>query len=176
MTAVNGNIKKEDGYSILSNIDIICIDGREYKICPCCGCRLKLNNFNRHILQQHEYMLTDSCVTQFLNDPVSGGNFFTTCPRCNRDVKQRNLNKHIRRCIQITPPPHRKKPTRETAAEWLKARNELNLVNNKEISEYLRKNPSKDGIGKFGVPQDKYRWGFYGHTSMEYDNWRKVAK
>lgn len=46
---------------------------------------------------------------------------------------------------------------------------------NKVIKKYLDKNPHED-MGKFGVPQDKYRHGFYGSNSMEYDVWGKGEK
>lgn len=65
---------------------------------------------------------------------------------------------------------------REVVAELKKAMTEIEDKKDKEISDYLKKHPIKDGIGKFGVPQDKYRWGFYGSSSMEYDIWRKGDK
>lgn len=50
------------------------------------------------------------------------------------------------------------------------------LVQNSEIRNYLIRVPEKEQIGKFGVPQDEYRHGFYGSGSMEYDVWRKGEK
>ncbi len=50
------------------------------------------------------------------------------------------------------------------------------LVSDPQIRSYLERNPVREEMGKFGVPQDKYRWGFYGHGTMEYDSWGKPKK
>lgn len=47
------------------------------------------------------------------------------------------------------------------------------LIQNAEIAKYLKRVPMHQEIGKFGVPQDKYRWGFYGSSTMDFDTWRK---
>lgn len=65
---------------------------------------------------------------------------------------------------------------KRAAAEIISAMREMELARNKEIAEYLKRHPIHNEIGKFGVPQDKYRWGFYGSSSMEYDIWRKGEK
>lgn len=68
------------------------------------------------------------------------------------------------------------KITPEIAAELRKILQDRAFFTNKEIEDYLVKNPNKyDAIGKFGVPQDKYRWGFYGSRTMEYDSWRRES-
>lgn len=49
-------------------------------------------------------------------------------------------------------------------------------IREEKIAERKARRESKlgnNGLGKFGVPQDKYRWGFFGNKSMEYDIWRK---
>lgn len=51
---------------------------------------------------------------------------------------------------------------------------ENSLVSDQAIAEYLRRVPHREEMGKFGVPQDKHRWGFYGSRSMEYDIWRRT--
>lgn len=50
------------------------------------------------------------------------------------------------------------------------------LIQNPEIRAYIKRVPDQEGLGKFGVPQDNYRYGFYGANSMEYDVWRKGEK
>ena len=64
---------------------------------------------------------------------------------------------------------------KERVADRIAERKTLagSIVQNKQILEYLKKNPSANGIGKFGVPQDKYRSNFFGSKTMEYDIWRK---
>ena len=57
-----------------------------------------------------------------------------------------------------------------------KAQSESSFIQNKQILDYLSKNPADNGMGKFGVPQDKYRYGFYGSGTKEYDIWRKGDK
>lgn len=47
------------------------------------------------------------------------------------------------------------------------------LIQNSEIAKYLKRVPTHQEMGKFGVPQDRYRWGFYGSSTMEFDAWRK---
>ena len=59
------------------------------------------------------------------------------------------------------------------AREILLALKETNMTKNKEIYQYLQRNPYKEELGKYGVPQDKYRYGAYGSNSMEYDAWGK---
>ncbi len=66
---------------------------------------------------------------------------------------------------------------RKEAAGIREALTEQKLRADKEIADYISRNPIKeDQFGKFGVPQDKYRWGFYGHKTMEFDVWGKGEK
>ncbi|OBT08053.1 hypothetical protein A9267_10020 [Shewanella sp. UCD-FRSSP16_17] len=41
------------------------------------------------------------------------------------------------------------------------------------IAAFLEKNPVKEQISHFGVPQDKYRRSAYGRSGMEYDSWSR---
>lgn len=45
-----------------------------------------------------------------------------------------------------------------------------------QIQEYLRKNPSSQELGKFGLPQDKFRHGAYGTGPKELDTARLSDK
>ena len=67
-----------------------------------------------------------------------------------------------------------KEPYR-TACEQLEEINQP-LINDRAIADYLRRNPVTEDMGKFGVPQDKYRYNFFGHASMEVDQWRLVYR
>ncbi len=169
----------------------IIVAGKKYKVCPKCGCRLRPGHFTKHMSKQHGYPPTRHNDTPKQAVLVDSDNEFTTCPKCNKAVKKKNLKKHIRRIhknkvnaknkkvnkrkSKIIPLPDHKM-TPEVAAELRKALEETDIVKDKSIAEYLEKNPLKDETGKFGVPQDKYRWGFYGSKSMEYDNWGKGDK
>ena len=55
---------------------------------------------------------------------------------------------------------------------------DINNIVDPEIAAYLKKNPTDDysRIGKFGLPQDKYRWNFYGSSTFEYDSWGRNKK
>lgn len=64
----------------------------------------------------------------------------------------------------------------QEATQKLQAIRSINIINNKEIEEYIENNPVIEKLGKFGVPQDKYRYNFYGSSSMEPDIWRKGDK
>ena len=168
--------------------------GKEYKVCPQCGCRLRPSRFNKHMSQQHgsRTKKQEDAVTPSIS--VDDNSELTTCPQCDISVKKKNLKKHIRRIhekkkinltrkrnrgeeekSEITPLPSFEM-TPAVAAELLKAMKDTRLVTDKKIAEYLRKNPAKREMNKFGVPQDKYRWGFYGSKSMEYDVWGKGDK
>lgn len=50
------------------------------------------------------------------------------------------------------------------------------LIRNQEIANYLKRVSDLSGVGKHGVPQDKYRWRFYGSSTMDFDLWRKGDK
>jgi hypothetical protein len=65
---------------------------------------------------------------------------------------------------------------RKEAGELLEALSDHHLIADKMVADYLKRNPVKDEMGKFGVPQDKYRWGFYGNKTMEYDSWSREHK
>ena len=103
---------------------------------------------------------------------------YTICPVCHQLIYDRNWKKHERRssaCKEMIA-------ERVACKKQIEERKKLgesrlgSLVNNKQIYEYLRKNPVNNEMGKFGVPQDKYRYGFYGSSTMEYDILRKGDK
>lgn len=70
----------------------------------------------------------------------------------------------------------RSPPTKQNAAEQLKVIKNTEMTKDREIKEFLEKNPAQEKLGKFGEPQDKFRHGYYGNSSMEYDIWRKGPK
>jgi ribosomal protein L32 len=114
---------------------------------------------------------------------------FAVCSECGAHVKKSNLSKHRRRChSRKHPVPVRKDPgyfsnaremreaTKANARAMRRANDANTLCSDKQIAEFLKRNPLPDQMGKFGVPQDKYRYGFYGSKSMEYDSWRQEYK
>ncbi|MCG7879351.1 MAG: hypothetical protein N0C90_23905 [Candidatus Thiodiazotropha endolucinida] len=174
---------------------VIVTNGKKYKDCPVCGCRLKLNRFDKHLAEQHgpDSKRPEGSSKDVRKSPKSKGDEFVSCPKCKKQVKAKNLKKHLRRIhgervlpkksarsgkkskVKFTTTPVNKMTPSE-AAEYRKSLEDVHLGEDRAISEYLKKNPSKDEMGKFGVPQDKYRWGFYGSKSMEYDVWGKGDK
>lgn len=106
---------------------------------------------------------------------------WTTCPICGAAVQRRHLKRHLRRVHHARPSTIVHTPsirssgrlTASEAAELRRAYQESRLIADQAIADYLRRLPNQDEMGRFGVPQDKYRWGFYGSRSMEYDAWRR---
>jgi hypothetical protein len=70
--------------------------------------------------------------------------------------------------------PQKRKCKRQLSPKEAAARRaalkDQNIQSN-AIKAYLRRVPSKPTMGKFGVPQSKYRYNFYGHKTFCYDNW-----
>lgn len=102
------------------------------------------------------------------------------CPLCGAAVKRRHLKRHMRRAHRLALSPSTKpKPMRITKrispeeARELRRANQDSLVSDQAIADYLKRFPVHEEIGKFGVPQDKYRWGFYGSRTMEFNAWRR---
>jgi uncharacterized C2H2 Zn-finger protein len=142
----------------IKSIELIEENGKRYKQCPDCECKLKINNFDKHMELQHQKLICD-------------GNQFVKCPECDKNVKSKNIKKHLNRI-------HGGKAintelTVKDIRELKKIRTADSFYQNKEVAAYLSKNPKKEHIGKFGVPQDKYRWGYFGSSTMEYDSWSR---
>lgn len=136
----------------------------EYKICPVCNCKLRASRYTKHMDAQH------APEAEKVN-----------CHLCNTKLIRKNLKMHLRNVHGIRQSKGYKptsfkvenQTSSERAREILEAKKDSELSKNKEIASYLRRNPEKEMLGKFGVPQDKYRYGFYGSHSMEYDTWSK---
>jgi hypothetical protein len=126
----------------------------------------------------------------------TGRNAFVACPCCRHPVKAKNLKRHLGRVHDLGAnevtinKPAGGSPTNQTGrmlwaaanAERARRINASNrwrfevsdvegLCRDPAIADYLQRNPVRAGMGKFGVPQDSFRWGFYGHRTMEYDSW-----
>ncbi|MFT6910772.1 MAG: putative C2H2 Zn-finger protein [Oleiphilaceae bacterium] len=105
---------------------------------------------------------------------VSDVNQLVRCPRCQCEIKEKNLKKHISR-VHI----NKSKKSRALAkdiAERKELRKDDSFYSDKDVAMYLADHPVKSQTGKFGVPQDKYRWGNFGASTMEYDSWSKNDK
>lgn len=125
-------------------------------------------------------LITDHISKDHPNENISKANikpktiitasYFKTSKVDTQEVRIKGKN--IRKAVNKTS----NEPVKISHKERPIPQTKESIIQNKEIFEYLKKNPTKEEIGKFGVPQDKYRYGFYGSTSMEYDIWRKGDK
>ncbi len=152
------------------HVKILKEGGIKYKICPDCKCKLMLELFDKHMELQHQKIITKKKKTQIKRAIIK-------CPRCKCNVTSKNLKKHLKRIhgeVQVKKKPIiRDKLTVQDAVELKKIISDKYFYKNKEINLYLNKNPIKESYGKFGVPQDKYRWGCFGGAAMEFDAWSK---
>ena len=109
---------------------------------------------------------------------------YIICPSCLQFVYEKNLERHESKsliCKEMLAHERQIENQRRASKAKIEERKKLgesrrNIVQNPQIYQFLRENPIKDEIRKFGVPQDKYRYGFYGSSTMEYDIWRNGSK
>ena len=162
---------------------------KEHVACPICSCLVRSDRVQKHITKTHK-----NTIRGDLRRPKSGSKaqqvVFVQCPQCGVRLKENNLSRHVRRRHtrknlksekkrdfrngeKKIKPSHKQIMTQEEAKQLRAAMNETELLTNKEIAAYIKRNPLKEEVGKFGLPQDKYRWGFFGSRSMQYDVWRK---
>ena len=160
---------------------------RLYKNCPVCNCRLRVSRFDKHMESQHSEKaefsraIKEAQRKKAEQKKVKQQDMLVKCGYCTSLVKEKNLAYHRKKQHGTTARPPRKSAnksqiTPETARQLLKIMEETRLVQDKEISNYINQHPVEDKAGKYGVPQDKYRFGFYGSRSMAYDLWRKGEK
>lgn len=146
-----------------------------YQACPSCGgqkhplnacqnCGFIRNQEVIHKLEQIKNSISKKTLKPANNRSKGNNNSLITCPICNTKVKELNLKRHFSRVHN---------DRKSLAVEMKMAYSEQQLCSDKQISDFLKNNPVKDYSGRFGTPQDKYRWGAYGRSSMEYDTWRK---
>jgi hypothetical protein len=83
------------------------------------------------------------------------------CPYCDVSISPKKFEKHIRS----------KCPKRKGARQVSRAGNEF--YTDPEIEKYLALHPEPPKIGKFGVPQAKFKYNTYGRSGMEFDTWGK---
>lgn len=112
------------------------------------------------------------------------------CPKCGFTKARAPLKKNVEVGVSERKPtdltrrqPDMSKRQRERLArnrasivEGVRVTDTTSILTDEQIRKYLEQHPETEEIGKFGVPQDKYRWGFYGHKTMEYDQWGKPPK
>lgn len=142
--------------------------------CPECGAKVLPKNLNKHIAKAHRK--TKNTSKENINNRFKE----STCHICGKlisgSMKRHKMLAHPARKPEFGEPPPRTPPTPITQEEAHQRRKELGdnkLFQNKAVKDYLNRVPEKPKYGKFGLPQDKYRWGFFGHSTMEYDVWRK---
>ncbi|EIJ36996.1 hypothetical protein [Thiothrix nivea] len=136
--------------------------------CPFCNITYPALLIRDHISKDHPN--ENISKVDIRPKTIITASYFKTSKIDTQEVKIKGKN--IKKAVdKISENPikilHKEKPIQQTKEP---------IIQNKEILDYLEKNPTKEGIGKFGVPQDKYRYDFYGSNSMEYDIWRKGDK
>ena len=133
-------------------------------VCPLCNKGIKEKNLEEHARRIHgkDFALHKALAAEKLEKPKA---------KTPSKAKKAQARKALARKKQA----EKAKICKERVADRIEERKTLSgsIVQNKQILEYLKKNPSDNGIGKFGVPQDKYRSNFFGSKTMEYDIWRK---
>ena len=105
------------------------------------------------------------------------------CPKCGFTEARARLKKKVEAGASERKPTDLTRRQRERLArnrasivEGVRVTDTTSILTDEQIRKYLEQHPVTEEIGKFGVPQDKYRWGFYGHATMEYDQWGKPRK
>ncbi|EIS1752970.1 hypothetical protein LZC58_000012 [Escherichia coli] len=83
------------------------------------------------------------------------------CPYCDALISPKKFDKHVRS----------KCPKRKTVRQVSKIDSEF--CTDPAIKKYLEQHPEPSKIGKFGVPQAKFKYSTYGRRGMEYDTWGK---
>ena len=158
--------------NINSNAEVINFgnDGKsneKYIVCPLCNKGIKENILEEHARRIHgkNFALHKALAAERLEKPKA-----KTPAKAKKSRARKALAKKIR--------AEKAKICKERVVDRIVERKTLDgsIVQNKQILEYLIKNPCDNGMGKFGVPQDKYRHGFYGNKTMEYDALRKCDK
>ena len=167
--------------------------GKELVACSFCNCLVRSDRLEKHVANTHTNT-THRNQRGSQNGTNSPQGRIIVCPQCGVRIKENRLRKHVRKKHKIgiienrstrehiKPKKKVRRPlpkqimTPEIAKTLRTEMNETEIITNKEIAAYLKRNPHKEELGKFGLPQDKHRWGFYGSKSMQYDIWRKGDK
>lgn len=83
------------------------------------------------------------------------------CPYCGVSISLKKFERHIRS----------KCPKHKGTAQISKNGNKF--YTDPDIEKYLALHPEPPKIGKFGIPQAKFKYNTYGRSGMEYDTWSK---
>lgn len=78
-------------------VEDVRVKGKEYKICPECGCKLRPSRFHKHISKQHGILTKEHNDEIFQSKTLDDKNKYTRCKICSASVKTRNIDKHTRR-------------------------------------------------------------------------------
>lgn len=98
------------------------------------------------------------------------------CEYCHQQLREKNLRNHIKKnhWYKHTSRPLPGSSSKQEDAKYKRqALSDMSTRRDPQIQAYVSENPEPDRMGKFGVPQDPYRYNFYGSRSMEKDKWRK---
>lgn len=168
----------------------------ELVLCPACACRVRGDRLNRHLerVQKKRVIGRGYSSGRVKGDVRPDRHELVSCPECACLVKNKRLARHryaVHGVGSGRSQVNRKSKKGAGGIVWSKnswekrnhaaeeevakmAERKKAIVTNEEIRSYLERNPAPDETGKFGVPQDKYRWNFYGSGSMEYDSWSRA--
>jgi uncharacterized Zn finger protein (UPF0148 family) len=135
--------------------------------CPVCNKDIKQKTLEEHARRIHK---GDAAIKRAL----AGDKLATPKNTTSAKVKKNQARKSLIESIRAEKAKICKDRVKDRIAE--RRTLESSIVQNKQILEYLKKNPCDNVMGKFGVPQDKYRSNFCGSKTMEYDTWRKAHK
>ncbi|EGG4117530.1 hypothetical protein SI35_06140 [Salmonella enterica] len=94
---------------------------------------------------------------------ISGSNTgsLRVCPYCNVLVSPKKFETHIRS----------KCPKQQMAQQSSKIDDKF--YTDPAIEKYLAQHPEPPQMGKFGIPQAKFKYDTFGRRGMEYDTWSK---
>ena len=74
----------------------------KYKICPVCGCKLRFNNFRKHMALQHDIKVDSTVVIESKSTAKVDNSEIVKCPVCSAKVKKHNLKRHARK-VHLSP-------------------------------------------------------------------------
>lgn len=183
------------------SVTVIYRGDKTYYRCPECGCPVKKGRFARHMQQVHETCLDGVAINEArhvvkaVRDKTKrhakkdsghpqrlkaagvtrGGAKPEAGKKSHSKPNGRTWTRRRTSSAEESQSARSRTPrmSRAEAAQKRAALNDQRLVSDKKIADYLRRNPTENQMGKFGVPQDPFRHGFYGSATMEYDVWRR---
>ena len=152
------------------------ISSFEYEKCSECGVNIRLDRLGKHM---NKHIVQKNRAKKLKAEKRKARKLM----RERKKLQKINVGKIRAKRNPIKdqqPDPISQRPkttmTPRQASKALQALRSQGSGGNQEIQEYINRVPEPNKIGSFGIPQDKYRWGFYGHATMSYDIWGRPEK